>query len=120
MMILPAHNRRHRAAAGMQKRGEKTTSPRPPASAKPGVAKPSADEPTDLKPVALGRSSDEDLMRRTQQGDRQAFSLLYERYSASVLSYLYRMMRNLEDEESNAQELFPPSFRLAPLYRHPQ
>ena len=120
MMILPARNRRHRAAAGMQKRGEKTTSPRPPASAKPGVAKPSSDEPADLKPVALGRSSDEDLMRRTQQGDRQAFSLLYERYSASVLSYLYRMMGNVEDVESIAQEVFLRAFRFAPTYRYPQ
>ena len=55
----------------MQKRGDKTTSARPAAPAapaKPPAAKPAADEPTDLKPVALGRSSDEDLMRRTQQG----------------------------------------------------
>ena len=107
----------------MQKRGDKTTSARPAAPAapaKPTAAKPAADEPTDLKPVALGRSSDEDLMRRTQQGDRQAFSLLYERYSASVLSYLYRMMGNLEDVESIAQEVFLRAFRFAPTYRYPQ
>src|SRR5438874_3758406 len=55
----------------------------------------SAAEIEELKPVALGRSSDEDLMRRTQGGDRQAFSLLYERYSASVLSYLFRMLGNV-------------------------
>jgi RNA polymerase sigma-70 factor, ECF subfamily len=106
----------------MQKRGDKTTSARPAAATppKPAPSKPAADEPTDLKPVALGRSSDEDLMRRTQQGDRQAFSLLYERYSASVLSYLYRMMGNLEDVESIAQEVFLRAFRFAPTYRYPQ
>jgi RNA polymerase sigma-70 factor (ECF subfamily) len=77
-------------------------------------------EPADLKPSALGRSSDEELMRRTQQGDRQAFSMLYERYSASVLSYLYRMLGNLEDVESIAQEVFLRAFRFAPTYRFPQ
>jgi RNA polymerase sigma-70 factor (ECF subfamily) len=96
----------------MQRRSEK------PAAAK--AAKPSAEEPADLKPVALGRASDEDLMRRTQQGDRQAFSLLYERYSASVLSYLYRMLGNVEDVESIAQEVFLRAFRFAPTYRYPQ
>jgi RNA polymerase sigma-70 factor (ECF subfamily) len=108
----------------MQKRGEKTTSARPAAAAPNakagGGAKPAGEEVGDLKPVALGRSSDEDLMRRTQQGDRQAFSLLYERYSASVLSYLYRMMGNVEDVESIAQEVFLRAFRFAPTYRYPQ
>jgi RNA polymerase sigma-70 factor (ECF subfamily) len=68
----------------------------------------------------LGRASDEDLMRRTQLGDKQAFSLLYERYSASVLSYLYRMLGNLEDVESIGQEVFLRAFRFAPTYRYPQ
>jgi RNA polymerase sigma-70 factor (ECF subfamily) len=74
----------------------------------------------DLKPVALGRSSDEELMRRTQQGDKQAYALLYERYSASVLSYLYRMLGNVEDVESIGQEVFLRAFRFAPTYRYPQ
>ena len=72
-----------------------------------------------MKPVALGRSSDEDLMRRTQQGDKQAFSLLYERYSASVLSYLYRMLGNVEDVESIGQEVFLRAFRFAATYQYP-
>jgi RNA polymerase sigma-70 factor, ECF subfamily len=90
---------------------------------KPGSPNPSprkADEIADLKPVALGRSSDEELMRRTQRGDRVAFSLLYERYSNSVLSYLYRMLGNLEDVESIAQEVFLRAFRFAATYRYPQ
>jgi RNA polymerase sigma-70 factor, ECF subfamily len=96
----------------MQKRGDKPTTAKPPAR--------TTEEPVDLKPTTLGRSSDEDLMRRTQRGDRQAFSLLYERYSASVLSYLYRMLGNLEDVESIAQEVFLRAFRFAPTYRYPQ
>jgi RNA polymerase sigma-70 factor (ECF subfamily) len=111
----------------MQRRSDKASPAK--ASSKP-TAKPPAKAParppaipeevTDLKPVALGRSSDEELMRRTQQGDKQAFALLYERYSASVLSYLYRMLGNLDDVESIAQEVFLRAFRFAPTYRFPQ
>src|SRR4051794_19249256 len=89
----------------------------PAAPLKPVPAQP---ELSDLTPVALGKSSDEDLMRRTQQGDRQAFSLLYERYSASVLSYLYRMLGNVEDVESIGQEVFLRAFRFRATYRFPQ
>src|SRR5688500_2117691 len=92
-------------------------------AAKAGRAKPqapAADEPSDLTPVALGRASDEELMRRTQKGEKQAFSLLYERYSGSVLSYLYRMLGNVEDVESIGQEVFLRAFRFAPTYRYPQ
>jgi RNA polymerase sigma-70 factor, ECF subfamily len=78
------------------------------------------DEVDDLKPIPLGRASDEELMRRTQEGDKQAFSLLYERYSAAVLSYLYRMLGNVEDVESIGQEVFLRAFRFAPTYRYPQ
>jgi RNA polymerase sigma-70 factor (ECF subfamily) len=74
----------------------------------------------ELKSSTLGRTSDEDLMKRTQNGDSAAFSLLYERYSASVLSYLYRMLGNLEDVESIGQEVFLRAFRFAPTYRYPQ
>ena len=81
---------------------------------------PVAPESADLKPVALGRASDEELMKRTQNGDRQAYSMLYERYSASVLSYLYRMLGNVEDVESIGQEVFLRAFRFAPTYRYPQ
>ena len=95
-----------------QKRAESAQNARPPAPQKPAGA--------DLKPVALGRSSDEDLMRRTQEGDKQAFSILYERYSSSVLSYLYRMLGNVEDVESVGQEVFLRAFRFAATYRYPQ
>ena len=79
-----------------------------------------ADETTDLKAVPLGKASDEELMRRAQNGDRDAFSLIYERYSSAVLSYLYRMLGNVEDVESIGQEVFLRAFRFAPTYRYPQ
>lgn len=94
------------------------------ASAKAAIAKPAKPAPVEttgeLRPTTLGKSSDEDLMKRTQEGDKQAFSILYERYSASVLSYLYRMLGNLEDVESIGQEVFLRAFRFAPTYRYPQ
>jgi RNA polymerase sigma-70 factor (ECF subfamily) len=113
----------------MQKRAEKSTPAKPSAKGaaaskpapKPPVAAPAAiEEPVELQPAILGKSSDEDLMRRTQQGDKVAFSILYERYSSSVLSYLYRMLGNLEDVESIGQEVFLRAFRFAPTYRYPQ
>lgn len=112
----------------MQKRAEKSTPGKPQAKPAPAAvpakapAKPTVpDEPVDLQPAAtLGKSSDEDLMHRTQLGDKAAFSILYERYSASVLSYLYRMLGNLEDVESIGQEVFFRAFRFAPTYRYPQ
>jgi RNA polymerase sigma-70 factor, ECF subfamily len=59
-------------------------------------------------------------MRRTQRGDRQAYAMLYERYSSSVLSYLYRMLGNVEDVESIGQEVFLRAFRFAATYRFPE
>jgi RNA polymerase sigma-70 factor (ECF subfamily) len=100
----------------MQKPAEKIKPPKPPPPAPvPGVV-----EPVELTAVPLGKASDEDLMRRTQQEDKQAFSLLYERYSTSVLSYLYRMLGNVEDVESVAQEAFLRAFRFRATYRYPQ
>src|SRR3982751_4075952 len=96
-----------------QKRAEKASGSKPP---QPGKG----EEVTDLQPVALGKSSDEELMRRTQNGDKAAFSILYDRYSSAVLSYLYRMLGNVEDVESIGQEVFLRAFRFAPTYRFPQ
>jgi len=103
-----------------QKRAEKTSA----AGGAGGPAKPpkpgKVEEVTDLQPVALGKSSDEELMRRTQNGDKAAFEILYERYHSAVLSYLYRMLGNVEDVESIGQEVFLRAFRFAPTYRYPQ
>ncbi|HEX8523103.1 MAG TPA: sigma-70 family RNA polymerase sigma factor [Tepidisphaeraceae bacterium] len=99
----------------MEKKPGSNSRPRP-----SGAGAGKADAPADLKGTPLGRSSDEDLMRRTQKGDKQAFALLYERYSSSVLSYLYRMLGNVEDVESIGQEVFLRAFRFAPTYRYPE
>ena len=63
--------------------------------------------------------SDEDLMQRAQAGDRQSFSILYERYRFPILSYLCRAVGNREDAESIGQDVFVRALRFAPTYRHP-
>jgi RNA polymerase sigma-70 factor, ECF subfamily len=112
----------------MERRAPQSTrSPRPPAT-KPAVPpRPAPADTTtasagavDLKAQPLGKASDEELMRRAQNGDRQAFSIVYERYNAAVLSYLYRMLGNVEDVESIGQEVFLRAFRFAPTYRYPE
>lgn len=80
---------------------------------------PSTPAPESFAPADLGRSPDEQLMRRTQQGDRQAFAILYERYNSAVLSYLYRMLGNIDDVEAIGQEVFFRAFRFAPTYKYP-
>ena len=82
------------------------------------AAKPAAQEA--FTPASLGKSSDEQLMRRAQEGDRQAFSILYERYNGAVLSYLFRMLGNMDDVEAIGQEVFLRAFRFAPTYKYPQ
>jgi RNA polymerase sigma-70 factor (ECF subfamily) len=76
--------------------------------------------PTEFVAAPLGRASDEELMRRTQNGDKQAFALIYERYSGGILSFLYRMLGNVEDVEAIGQEVFLRAFRFAPTYKYPQ
>lgn len=84
------------------------------------MGKSETEEITDFKAVPLGTAADEQLMRRTQQGDKQAFALLYERYSQAVLSYLYRMLGNVEDVEAIGQEVFLRAFKFAATYKYPQ
>jgi RNA polymerase sigma-70 factor (ECF subfamily) len=112
----------------MERRPAQPSSPRParpPASKpapppRPAPPDPKSADAADLKAQPLGKASDEELMRRAQNGDRQAFSIVYERYNAAVLSYLYRMLGNVEDVESIGQEVFLRAFRFAPTYRYPE
>lgn len=82
---------------------------------------PNEDTPPEvLRPLSLGKASDEELMRRVQNGDRGAYGLLYERYSPAVLSYLYRMLGSTADVEEIGQETFLRAFKFAATYRYPQ
>ena len=104
----------------MPQRPAEKPSAKPKPSAIPTAPPAGAVAAGELKAAPLGRSSDEELMKRTQDGDSQAFEIIYERYSQSVLSYLYRMLGNLEDVESIGQEVFLRAFRFRLTYRYPQ
>ena len=78
-----------------------------------------ASDASSLEAASVGKTSDEDLMLRTQQGDKLAFAQLYERYSASVLAFLYRALGNVEQVESVGQEVFLRAFRFAATYQYP-
>ncbi|HTW94185.1 MAG TPA: sigma factor, partial [Tepidisphaeraceae bacterium] len=104
----------------MQRQAAKRPTARPPAKPRPEEGDLAALAAQELQSTPLGKASDEDLMRRTQNGDQQAFSIVYERYSSSVLSYLYRMLGNIEDVESIAQEVFLRAYRFRSTYRYPQ
>jgi RNA polymerase sigma-70 factor (ECF subfamily) len=107
----------------MERRTATARQPRGGAKPAPAPGRPAgqnAPSETELKAQPLGKASDEELMRRAQNGDRQAFSIIYERYSSAVLSYLYRMLGNVEDVESIGQEVFLRAFRFAATYRYPE
>ena len=104
----------------MQRQATKRPVPKPPAKPRAVDGEIADMAERELASAPLGKASDEDLMRRTQNGDQQAFSIVYERYSASVLSYLYRMLGNIEDVESIAQEVFLRAYRFRATYRYPQ
>jgi len=82
---------------------------------------PTADPPASVPPpLSLAEESDQQLMRLAQNGDQAAYAIIYQRYSASVLSYLYRMLGGIEDVESIAQEVFLRAYRFRATYRFPQ
>ncbi|MCE2437460.1 MAG: hypothetical protein J4F97_05560 [Pseudomonadales bacterium] len=53
----------------------------------------------------LGHSDDE-LMVRVQEGDDQAFSTLLDRHLSAIHAFAFRMLRNAEDAEDVAQDVF--------------
>ena len=54
----------------------------------------------------LKADSDEYLMRRVQQGDESAFSMLVQRHTQSIHAFIYRLCGNRGDAEDITQETF--------------
>src|SRR5260370_28044117 len=50
--------------------------------------------------------SDVQLMLDVKAGDEQSFALLLHRYRSPLINFLYRMVRNREQAEDLAQEVF--------------
>jgi RNA polymerase sigma-70 factor, ECF subfamily len=55
--------------------------------------------------------SDVQLMLEVKSGDEQSFELLLHRYRSPLVNFLYRMVRNREQAEDLAQEVFLRVYR---------
>ncbi|MBS4024932.1 MAG: sigma-70 family RNA polymerase sigma factor [Clostridia bacterium] len=62
-------------------------------------------------------SADEDLIKKSQQGDQKAFEQLIIKYEKKVYTIAYRMMGNHEDASDLAQEAFIKVFRSIKSFR---
>src|SRR6478735_9667056 len=56
------------------------------------------------------------LLQRTGQGDRLAFSDLYDRFSGVLFATAYRILNNQEAAEDVLQDVFVQIWEKAPLY----
>ena len=61
--------------------------------------------------------TDEQLMLRLKDGDRQSFNALVERYRDRVVSYAYRIVGNSELAQDMAQETFVRIYRSSHTFR---
>jgi RNA polymerase sigma-70 factor, ECF subfamily len=64
--------------------------------------------------IAAAMAPDEDLVFRFRAGEEDAFSQLYARYRRRVFATAYRIMRNPEDAQDAAQEIFLKLYRSLP------
>ena len=62
-------------------------------------------------------ASDEELVQRAQQGQVEAFGLLYDRHFGSVYGYCYRRLGMRESAQDAAAETFRKALSALPGYR---
>ena len=55
--------------------------------------------------------SEQELIKRCQNGDLSAYEELIDAYDNKILSYCYRMLGNRSDAEDAAQEVFVKVYR---------
>jgi len=68
------------------------------------------------KNTTLG-PSDEDLIKRFQNGDLYAFDLLVQRYKNRLTNFTYRFLGNMEESEDVVQETFLRLYRNRDAYK---
>lgn len=61
--------------------------------------------------------SDEILVKRAKEGDRNSFDVLYQKYKKRILNYIYRMVGNQTIAEDLTQETFVRAYINLPNYR---
>jgi RNA polymerase sigma-70 factor, ECF subfamily len=64
-----------------------------------------------------GQISDQQLVERVQQGDKNAFNLLVQKYQSKVIGLISRYVRNQADVTDVAQEAFIKAYRALPNFR---
>jgi RNA polymerase sigma-70 factor, ECF subfamily len=82
-----------------------------------GTCLPRAPEAATMPRVAVLEPTDEDLLARVADGDRDAFGDLYERYARAVLGLAMRRLGDRGRAEDAAQEVFASVWRAARTYR---
>jgi len=63
------------------------------------------------------REIDQQLVARAQQGDKQAFNLLVEKYQRKLTRLLSRFIRDQAEVEDVTQEAFIKAYRALPAFR---
>ncbi|OAI52541.1 RNA polymerase sigma factor RpoE [Betaproteobacteria bacterium SCGC AG-212-J23] len=63
------------------------------------------------------REIDQQLVARAQQGDKQAFNLLVEKYQRKLARLLSRFIRDQAEVEDVTQEAFIKAYRALPAFR---
>ncbi len=63
------------------------------------------------------RTTDKELVRRVQRGDKQAFDLLVLKYQRRVINLVSRFVRSPSDAQDIAQEAFIKAYRALPDFR---
>jgi RNA polymerase sigma-70 factor, ECF subfamily len=71
-----------------------------------GLELPAADAVRQKARVDYAKSEEADLIRRVQAGDEMAFRDVVERYQAKVFSIIFGILRNHNDAEDIAQQVF--------------
>lgn len=66
--------------------------------------------------MAAPLDPDAALMLRVQQGDREAFAELVERYQRPVINFVYRLIHDPTEAEDVAQTVFVQVYRFADRY----
>ena len=72
---------------------------------------------SNMEKAPIQANEDELLMQRVAQGDRSAFSKLYDRFSTPLYSLAIKMLANEAEAQDLLQEVFLSVWNKAPTYR---
>ncbi len=65
----------------------------------------------------MSKDTDQELVKRVQNGDRRAFDLLFARYQHKIAGLVSRYVRTNEEIEDIVQESFIKAYRALPRFR---